>query len=269
MNQKDKVEEQYLNSEPLKIRMDTHRLYSEKRMNLDMEAMKLMNLNGSEAILDVGCGPGAFLRFLRDHGHQGRLAGLDRSPAMIAEAEDESIEGFVGDVQQLPFERGTFSRVSARHMLYHVPDISRALEEMKRVLEPGGTVVVSTNSKRSLPGIMDLCSRMLTSFGYPNSGFTTAVPIDTFCIENADEILRPSFSSVREVMLENALVFHKPEPVAQYAGTLFSMMNIPNDGKLYADMQIWLEAEADRTIRSLGGVWRDPKHTAFYVCRIP
>ncbi|WP_419182303.1 class I SAM-dependent methyltransferase [Paenibacillus radicis (ex Xue et al. 2023)] len=47
-----------------------------------------MNLNGTEAVLDVGCGPGAFLRFLKDQGHSGRLVGLDQSPGMIAEAQD-------------------------------------------------------------------------------------------------------------------------------------------------------------------------------------
>ncbi|NOU92104.1 methyltransferase domain-containing protein [Paenibacillus sp. LMG 31456] len=266
MDQKDKVEEQYKDSEPLRVRANTHRLYSERMINLDAEAQKLMDLDGSEAVLDVGCGPGVFLRYLKGHGHTGRLVGLDQSLGMIAEAQDDSIEGFVGDAQQLPFEEGAFQRVSARHMLYHVPNIPMALEEMKRVLSSKGTVLVTTNSQGSLSGMRELRNQMLSSFGYQEASTADTLPINTFCIENADEILEAAFSSVQKVVYQNALIFRNSDPIAAYVGTMLSMLNIPNDEKLYAEMRMWLKVEAERMLRHHGGVWRDPKYTGFYVC---
>ncbi|MCR8634735.1 class I SAM-dependent methyltransferase [Paenibacillus sp. N5-1-1-5] len=180
--------------------------------------------------------------------------------------QKHKIEGFVGDVQQIPFGEGGFQWVSARHMLYHVLNIPIALGEMKRVLSSNGNVIITTNSQRSLSGIRELRNRMLLSFGYQETSLQEAF-IHTFCIENANEILRAAFSSVREVVYENALLFHNSEPIAAYVGTMFNMLDIPNDEKLHAEMRMWLKVEAERMIRSHGGTWRDPKNTAVYICR--
>ncbi|MDQ4044962.1 MAG: class I SAM-dependent methyltransferase, partial [Chloroflexota bacterium] len=73
---------QYVTTDPLKVRMETHLRYSERQLDLDAECRSAMRLTGDETILDVGCGPGLFLSYLRDHGHRGRLIGLDQSKAM-------------------------------------------------------------------------------------------------------------------------------------------------------------------------------------------
>ena len=53
----------------------------------------------------------------------------------------------VGDVQELPFADGIFDCAVAAWMLYHVPDLDRALRELARVLRPGGRLVAVTNSR--------------------------------------------------------------------------------------------------------------------------
>ncbi|HEV8638260.1 MAG TPA: class I SAM-dependent methyltransferase, partial [Chloroflexota bacterium] len=112
------VAAQYADSDPLRARIETHQRHSERQLDLDALCHRLLGFGGDESLLDVGCGPGLFLTYLRRAGHRGRLVGLDQSPGMIAEAGG----GLVGDAQALPFADAAFDAVSARHMLYHVPD---------------------------------------------------------------------------------------------------------------------------------------------------
>lgn len=165
------VRRQCRTSDPLKTRIETHRLYEERRVDLDVECWSLLGPTGLEAILDVGCGPGRFLIFLRDRGHVGRLVGLDQSSAMIAEGaasaaeKDLAIEWLVGSANELPVREATLDWVVARHMLYHVPDMVGALREFARVVGPNGGVLVSTGSRQSLPRITELRFDVLAAFG--------------------------------------------------------------------------------------------------------
>jgi SAM-dependent methyltransferase len=55
-------------------------------------------------VLDVGCGTGAMLHYARDHGHQGRLTGIDPDPAMLARAQRQaSIEWVLGQAADIPW----------------------------------------------------------------------------------------------------------------------------------------------------------------------
>ena len=96
--------------------------------------------------LDVGCGTG-FLTFELDaRGH--RVTGVDFAPSMIAEARRKASERAVavrfeeGDAEQLPFPPASFDLVISRHVLWTLPHPEAAIDEWKRVLRPGGRLVV-------------------------------------------------------------------------------------------------------------------------------
>jgi ubiquinone/menaquinone biosynthesis C-methylase UbiE len=108
-----------------------------------------MALAPGQAVLEVGCGPGTDVFDLVDIvGPAGRLAGLDASEAMIAEARRRAAERQVpvtfevGEVQALPFPDAAFDVCRAARLLEHLPDAGRALSEMARVTRNGGRVVV-------------------------------------------------------------------------------------------------------------------------------
>lgn len=73
------LEYQYGTADPLQVRQMTHVKYSEQPDNIHKESLRLLDLSGREAIIDIGCGPGGFLHSLRAAGHHGRLVGLDNS----------------------------------------------------------------------------------------------------------------------------------------------------------------------------------------------
>ena len=97
-------------------------------------------------VLDVGCGTGDDARELAALG--GRVVGLDLSEAMVAEARRRGAgsalptEFVAGDIRQLDFEDGSFDGVYAKLVLMHCEDIEASLDELLRVLRPGGRIAV-------------------------------------------------------------------------------------------------------------------------------
>jgi ubiquinone/menaquinone biosynthesis C-methylase UbiE len=257
------AEQQYLTTDPAKVRIETHLRYSERLIDLDAVCTNALALNGDETILDVGCGPGTFLSHLRDRGHTGRLVGLDRSEAMISEAvaRSEEIEWVVGDVGRLPFSDGEFDRVSARHMLYYVDDLQTALRELSRLTVDDGLFLATTNASRSTPMIDDLFLDMLDAFGLPPKRHAAG----EFHTENALAALTAVWRHVEETILDNAFIFTTPEPIVRYVATLLHSID-GADATMQANMLRWLEHEAKSRLIANGGSWRDPKIVSLYIC---
>jgi SAM-dependent methyltransferase len=100
-------------------------------------------------VLEVGPGPGDFaVRMQHELGVE--VVAVDSSPRMVELARGRGVDARVGDVQELPFEDGSFDCAVAAWMLYHLPDLDRGLAELARVLVPGGRLVAVTNGARNL-----------------------------------------------------------------------------------------------------------------------
>ncbi len=101
--------------------------------------------------LDVGTGPGHTAFALAPH--VARVIATDITPEMLAEGRRMKDEGGIenvefreADAHDLPFEDATFNVVTCRRAAHHFTDIEKALREMKRVLKPGGRLVVDDRS---------------------------------------------------------------------------------------------------------------------------
>jgi len=97
-------------------------------------------------VLDVGCGTGALTREVAQHvGDAGSVAGLDLSESMLGVARETcpGIDFRQGSATDLPYGDGCFDIVVSSFMLMFVPDPRKAISEMRRVLRPGGRLVVS------------------------------------------------------------------------------------------------------------------------------
>lgn len=106
-------------------------------------------------VLEVGPGRGELAeRIAREVGAE--VVAVDQSARMVELTRARGVEAIVGDVQALPFPDGAFDCAVAAWMLYHVPDLDRALRELRRVLRPAGRLVAVTNSERTLPELWDL-----------------------------------------------------------------------------------------------------------------
>jgi ubiquinone/menaquinone biosynthesis C-methylase UbiE len=97
-------------------------------------------------ILDAGTGTGAIAHLLAEMGH--RSTGIDLSLEMLeVAARDAQQEGFeidyrVGDAERTEFADRSFDAVVSRHLLWTLPHPFEALREWKRLLKPGGILLI-------------------------------------------------------------------------------------------------------------------------------
>lgn len=100
------------------------------------------------AVLDVGCGTGTLLSLLSQQPEAARLVGLDYSPAMVKAAAEkfahlgERLEAVEGDAEHLPFEEGAFDVLTCCNSFHHYPHQRAAVAEFRRVLRPGGLLLL-------------------------------------------------------------------------------------------------------------------------------
>jgi ubiquinone/menaquinone biosynthesis C-methylase UbiE len=107
----------------------------------------LCGLRAGQHVLDLGCGPGESAFGMLDRVPGLRVTGLDISATMIRfarlrrrfEREAERVEFVEGDAMNLAYPDATFDAVTGHSFLYLVPDATRVLSEVARVLKPGGT----------------------------------------------------------------------------------------------------------------------------------
>ena len=104
-------------------------------------------LAGDEKILDVGCGNGSLTFALAGTADLREIVAIDYSPVFVEEAirrnNDPRIKIQQADACDLPFENGAFDRSLALLVLHFVPDASKAVAEMLRVVRSGGVVAAA------------------------------------------------------------------------------------------------------------------------------
>jgi ubiquinone/menaquinone biosynthesis C-methylase UbiE len=99
-----------------------------------------INLSITQRILDVGCGTGALLEELCGEMHLPGVVGLDIQPESLALAQRAAPQAGLtaGDALALPFPDGAFEVCLCHYVLLWLPDPLQALQEMRRVIRPGG-----------------------------------------------------------------------------------------------------------------------------------
>jgi ubiquinone/menaquinone biosynthesis C-methylase UbiE len=118
--------------------------------------LELANVRNGENILEVATGTGAQLVSLARRNPSGRTAGIELSDGMLAQTRKRlraaglsSVELMSGDALRLPFDDDSFDLLVNAYMLDLLAreDIVRALAEFKRVMRPGGRLVLSNMTK--------------------------------------------------------------------------------------------------------------------------
>ncbi len=105
-------------------------------------ALARMPIEAGDRVLDLGTGSGYALRALRERGI-GRGYGLDASAEMVSNAagytDDDAIGFLRGNFEQLPFGSNSIDHAFSMEAIYYA-DVPTVLEELHRVIRPGGTV---------------------------------------------------------------------------------------------------------------------------------
>jgi ubiquinone/menaquinone biosynthesis C-methylase UbiE len=119
----------------------------EHRLALDMLA-----LSPGGRVLDVACGPGNFTRGFARAAGGSLVVGLDASETMLAvavrETDEDNVAYVRGDACALPFRDGSFDALCCFAALYLIRDPTQALDEIARVLSPGGRMALLSSCNR-------------------------------------------------------------------------------------------------------------------------
>ncbi|MFL5900334.1 MAG: class I SAM-dependent methyltransferase [Solirubrobacterales bacterium] len=117
-------------------------------------ALQMLAISPGDRVLDVACGPGNFTRDFAQAAGDGLVAGIDASPTMLGVAVRDTQRANVayvrGDACDLPFRDASFDAVCCFAALYLIEEPMRALEEIVRVLAPGGRVALLSSCSRGL-----------------------------------------------------------------------------------------------------------------------
>jgi ubiquinone/menaquinone biosynthesis C-methylase UbiE len=123
-----------------------HRFYfhfTQKRV------VSLLNLHENQCFLDIGCGTGWAVRYAASVVQsKGEFYGVDISPKMIEKAEEncarcENIYFYNADAAALPFEGDFFDFIICTSSFHHYFSPSKVLNEVYRVLKPGGKIYIA------------------------------------------------------------------------------------------------------------------------------
>jgi SAM-dependent methyltransferase len=173
--------------------------------------------DGTQVVLDAGCGNGFDLRRIVARGSCRRVVGMDLSAGMLRSATDcrdpDRAWLVQADVLHCPVRDASVDVAMAMHMLYHVPDVPAAVRELRRVIRPGGTMLASANAAGFLSEITGLLDAAVSlSLGRQ----VRTMPVMSFTTETGTEVLRAEFADVTLRRHELALSIPGPEPVVAY-----------------------------------------------------
>lgn len=146
-----------------------------------------------DKVLDVGCGPGFWTRTLARRGYVTSAVDLTETAVALTR---KSLDLFgltadvrVGDAEALPFEPASFDGVVSHGVIHHTPNTQQCVNEIARVLKPGGCAVVSVYYRNLVlrsPALTKAVSKLLSrTVSLPGRGREQLLSSG-----NADEIVR-------------------------------------------------------------------------------
>jgi len=144
-------------------------------------------------ILDIGCYDGTLLSQIKNRNNN--FFGLEASGWAAPKARDKGIdvqEIFFDGSSKLPYEDNFFDLVIAGEIIEHIFDTDYFLEEIRRVLKPGGKFIIST------PNIASFGRRLLLFFGYD-----PIIEISPNQPDSSGHIRYFTFQSLRELLGKN------------------------------------------------------------------
>jgi SAM-dependent methyltransferase len=224
--------------------------------------------DGTQVVLDAGCGNGFDLRRIVARGSCRRVVGMDLSAGMLRSASDcrdpDRVWLVQADVLRCPVRDASVDVAMAMHMLYHVPDVPAAVRELRRVIRPGGTMLASANAAGSMSEITVLFDAAVSrSLG--RQVFT--MPPMSFTTETGTEILRAEFTDVTLRRQELTLSIPGPEPVVAYLDSVREPI-LSHVGRQF-DFDAALADVAARVSQEVAehGSFRATARSGVFVCR--
>ncbi|MBU3143850.1 MerR family transcriptional regulator [Clostridium sp. CF012] len=216
-NMEYKVKKQYKTAENFNLRGNLHS-HNINKIDWNHWCFNKMKFPNKARILELGCGTGDLWNENRGDINEGlSITVSDFSKGMLYSTKERleqighSFTYVEIDAQDIPYKDECFDVVIARHMLYFVPDIEKALGEIHRILVKGGMFYATTNSAESMAELNDLVEKFDSKIRLNNNGMC-----ERFDLENGQPLLKKYFNEVKMDTLEGKIVVNDAEPIISY-----------------------------------------------------
>lgn len=249
------IEKQYKTSVNLNQRISIHDKYSTNKQPFGDWIISHYQIGSNSRILELGCGTGIMWK---NHLHllEGGTTLLltDFSEGMLETAK-ANLVGHPNvnfqrvDIQDIPYADDTFDVVIANMMLYHVPDLTKGLSEVRRVLKPGGSFYCATYGEQGIMAFINDTLRDLGISGSIGKAFT---------LQNGEQTLRQFFGTVERFDREDGLAISCVADFVDYVCSLSSLAGMENISR-----EALLEAFQGKTVN---GMLYVPKEYGMFVC---
>lgn len=243
--------EQYHSSSNLEARIALHRRFSPNALGWQRWVFEQLSLRDGCRVLELGCGPGTlWLENLERMPAGGEMILSDFSAGMVSKAR-KNLDGKMTarfeiiDARSIPYPEASFDEVIANHMLYHIPERSQALAEIRRVLRPGGRLFATTGGERHMGELYELVQR-----------FDSVVAADGwylepigFSLESGGAELSAWFESIELRRYVDTLVVTEVTPLVDY---ILSTVRLSLGEERRADLSEFIQQQ----MQANGGVIR-------------
>ena len=223
LNREAAVKAQYASAANLSTRMSIHAKYSTNRQGFGNWIAAHYPVSEGMEVLELGCGTGDIWLGRKDLiASCSRILLTDFSEGMLVKAKDTlkaypGIEYAAADIRAIPCPDSSFDLVIANMMLYHVPDIPKALSEVRRVLRGGGTFCCATYGEH---GILEYLAGLFAGYGVRDE------MNHTFTLQNGEAQLRAYFGEVTRYDYEDSLEVTDVRDLADYIASLAGMSSL-------------------------------------------
>ncbi|MFN2222515.1 MAG: class I SAM-dependent methyltransferase [Candidatus Promineifilaceae bacterium] len=253
--------EQYRDGGNLRSRISLHEQYSANPTPWHTWVFDQFDLPPSAAILEVGCGPGLlWLENLARVPEGWRMILSDLSPGMVHEARHNlrdaaNIAYLCFDIGRAPLRPTAFNAVIANHMLYHVPDVGRALATIHGLLKPGGVLYAATNGRTHLQELAGFVSQARGETT-PEADNLFQRSARNFTLQSGAQQLLAHFAAVELRAYPDSLEIDDVEAIIRYvqSSALFGL-SAANLDRLRALLQEEIRAHGAVTITKESGLF--------------
>lgn len=200
---------QYTSTDRLDSRIALHR-YGTSTQPWYAWVLDHLPLRHGQHVLEVGAGTGELWTTADLDGIT--LTLTDASPAMCETLRDRHFPNATVRqcrIDALRFADSSFDGVIANHMLYHLDNPTTGLDELHRVLRPGGWIATATNGGNHMRELREIAH----TAGVPAAATKTTL---NFSRENGPRLLAAHFTEIREIPYHDELVVPEAEPVVTY-----------------------------------------------------
>jgi ubiquinone/menaquinone biosynthesis C-methylase UbiE len=257
MTEPERLNKMYVKNDSLSTRVGLHDKYSVNPYGWGNWVFDQYAFRNGMTILELGCGTawswaGRGARLPK----QSKIVLSDFSALMVEKAkgllqDNPSFSFEQIDIQDIPYQSESFDAVIANHMLYHVPDMDKALSEVYRVLKKDGRFYTTTLGRNSLKELQDIYHKLKdkVSFSYSEN--------ITFTLENGAERLGRFFADIQQRQYIDSL---QVTSIGDLMAYIKSYNDIPDaiDNELFQLLQSGFSSD---------GVFHITKEQGMFICK--